>query len=200
VTPWVHVAGFRRECLCGHTRVVSLYSLSPRLPAAGSASIVIALDLGFLLLLDWLGLRLESEQPLSIGYAHQMVFAGTSLTQEILTESVGRQAGVVDTLLHGLASQTSGHGAQVGVRLPAALNIEGRAYVANSRYATIVAGWSAGVQNALIFVALNVITAFGVLRRPARCRSTGAHRAPDLRVAAGDPAGDPAELLRCEQQ
>lgn len=228
---------------------MSIYSLSPRLPTTGSASLAVALDLGFLqrfvsdsvnlfpsvvldveadpsefhgglgatlerlraivlrtsrgdpllmveahladtaaageilahllymhyerdsiaygdgLLLEWLALRLGSEALLRIGYAHQMVFAGESLTQEIMKEAGARRTGAVDTFLHGLASQTSGHGGQVGVRLPTALNIEGRAYVANSRYATVVAGWSPSVQNALIFVALNVIAAFGVLRR-----------------------------------
>ncbi|MFC6022051.1 hypothetical protein ACFP2T_38540 [Plantactinospora solaniradicis] len=94
-----------------------------------------------------------------------MVFAGESLTQEIMKEAGARRTGAVNTFLDGLAAQPSGHGGQVGVRLPAALNIEGRAYVANSRHVTVVAGWSPSVQNALIFVALNVVVAFGVLRR-----------------------------------
>jgi hypothetical protein len=231
------------------TRVVSIYSLSPRLPSTGSTSLTGALDLGFLqrfvndsvnlfpsvlldvpaepgrfdgelrttierlravvlrtsrgdpmliveahqadtaaageilaylsymhyqrdsiaygdgLLLDWVARQLGSQEALRIGYAHQMVFAGKSLTQEIMNEAGTRRSESVDTLLRGLAAQTSGHGGQVGVRLPAALNIEGRAYVANSRFATVVAGWSPSVQNALIFVALNVVSAFGVLRR-----------------------------------
>ncbi|WP_426504999.1 hypothetical protein ACPPVO_45865 [Dactylosporangium sp. McL0621] len=231
------------------TRAVSIYSLSPRLPATGSSSLAAALDLGFLqrfvhhsvnlfpsvlrdvdadpakfrggtvaalerlravvlrtsrgdpvliveahladtatagdilahlsymhyerddlaygdgLLLDWLAAQLEGVPPgtLRIGYAHQMVFAGESLTHEIMHDGQ-RRDGAVETLLRGLAAQTSGLGGQVGVRLPGPLNIEGRTYVANSRYATVVAGWSPSVQNALIFVALTVVAAFGVLR------------------------------------
>lgn len=123
--------------------------------------------IGERLLVDWVGEQLEVAERLRIGYAHQMVFAGGPLAQQILAEAPARPSGAVATILQGMAMASSGpdHAGQVGVREPAALNIPGRAFLANSRYATVVAGWSPTVQDALVLVVVHVIGAFCVLRR-----------------------------------
>jgi len=110
----------------------------------------------------WLARRVAATAELRIGYAHQMVVVGEPLAQQILAERRESRITTIEMILQHPDLNLRG---AAGIRIPATLELPGRAVVANSRHASLVAGWDRDIQDSLVLVALNVIGAFAVLRQ-----------------------------------
>ncbi|WP_433375484.1 hypothetical protein ACQPZX_06020 [Actinoplanes sp. CA-142083] len=126
-------------------------------------------------------LDVPSSASISVGYFHELVFAGGALADEILAQpTLATATLVVDRELRGPAN----HPSIFDTRTPEVLNLPGEAVTVHSRRVTVTAGWDRSVQDALTLVVLMVIGAFGVMRR-SRDR---AFRALKFQAAADTPS------------
>ncbi|WP_206322574.1 hypothetical protein [Streptomyces sp. HNM0575] len=115
-----------------------------------------------------MGLGLPLEFGLNV---HQLVFAGGELRELLLDEN----AAVTDTGEVCVPPAVSsvvyrgkmqpGSQAQLGVRMPSAMNSPGSALLAHGRGVSVHAGWAPHVENVLALVAATMLTALAVLQR-----------------------------------
>lgn len=121
-------------------------------------------------LLAWLGDQLGLAAPFQFGRnVHQCVFPGGQLCEDLLQATASRGVGdrlppAVTTIVYR-ATVSADRGSQLGVRVPRALNNPGETLVAHGRGVSLIAGWSAQVENVLALAATTIVAAIGVLHR-----------------------------------
>jgi hypothetical protein len=100
---------------------------------------------------------------------HQWVFPGGELAARLI-ETAGQDevpAELEEIVLRGTL-EVGGGGASLGVRRPDLLNKPSRCFVAHGRGVSVIAGWSAPLENSFALAALGILNAVAAIHRVRR--------------------------------